>query len=59
MWILNILMTIFLIADFGLLGLNTWAARKKQDWLWFGFSVLAIILLIISAIIFIGGLIYG
>ena len=50
-------MCIFLLADLGITGLNIWASASKKDWIWFGFSLLSIILLFVSGVIFIGGII--
>jgi len=50
-------MCIFLLADLGITGLNVWASASNKDWVWFGFSLLSIILLFVSGVIFIGGII--
>ena len=50
-------MCIFLLADLGITGLNIWASANKRDWIWFGFSLLSIILLFVSGVIFVGGII--
>jgi len=50
-------MCIFLLADLGITGLNVWASASNKDWVGVGFSLLSIILLFVSGVIFIGGII--
>lgn len=49
-------MCIFLLADLGITGLNVWTSAKNKDWIWFGFSLLSIILLLVAGAILIGGI---